>query len=341
MEKPMDNYKLTRAIIKTAVEKGIRYIQDNPKRGVRNLLDLGEYFASGRFQKSFFDLAHEMLDNQDSCYYTMIENAVNNINHDTLTNFGINIGYNSFTYGAGIIRDKEKALDCKIPWVLVFDFRKKVENHLTKEKIFDLINQGKNLGIYSYIILIDKNDIMIDLSSIIKDNDDCAFIVFLSPEIINEEFSEKISNITNLCLLVNIDELDEHRSNVELLKNYKCMYGGYFCYDCGTYSYITDGAVSYKILSMNSNFAVMIGKQNIQQPAADADTYIFDSRYNNSPVFIMDFYEDIDRVNKIISDIVFFLSIDSMGQVYFDDLDNKTKLNIGTSSLKEILKCAD
>ncbi len=52
----MDNYELTYAIITSAVENGIRYIQDNPKRGVRNLLDLGEYFAKGRFQKDFFEL---------------------------------------------------------------------------------------------------------------------------------------------------------------------------------------------------------------------------------------------------------------------------------------------
>lgn len=338
----MDNYKLTHTIIKIAVENGIRYIQDNPKRGVRNLLDLGEYFASGCFQKSFFNLAHEMLNNEDSSYYTIIENAVKNINHDILTNFGINMGYNSFTYGAKIIRENEKTQGYKIPWVLVLDFREKNVNHLAEEEISDLINQGKNFGIYSYIILINKNNILIDLSSIIKNNGDCAFIVTLNPEIINEEYAKEISNISNLCLLINLDDLDEHMSNIDLLKKYKCLYGGYFYYDCNTYSYITNGVISDKILSMNSNFGVMIGKQNCShETAIDADDYIFDSRYNNSPVFILDFYEDIDRVNKIISDKACFLSIDSIGQVNFDELENKTEYNIRTNSLKEILKSTD
>ncbi len=338
----MNNYRLTYAVIKTAVKNGIRYIQDNPKRGVRNLLDLGEYFASGRFQKSFFVLAHEMLNNEDSCYYTMIENAVKNINHDTLTNFGINMGYNSFTFGAKIIREKEKALDCKIPWILVFDFRKKAENHLGKDEIIDLISQGKGMGIYSYIVLIDKNDILIELSSIIKNNDDCAFIAVLNPEVINEEYAEKISKITNLCLLVTIDNLNVHIANVEYLKEYKCMYGGCFYYDENNYSYIEEGKVSDMILSMNSSFGLMIGKQNCSLKAeAGTDNYIYDSRYNNSPVFIMELYEDINRINKIISDNTCFLSVDSIGQAGFSDLDNKTKHNMRANTLEEILKYAD
>lgn len=79
-------------------------------------------------------------------------------------------------------------------------------------------------------------------------------------------------------------------SNIELLKKYKCLYGGCFYYDCNTYSYITNGVISDKILSMNSNFGVMIGKQNYShETTIDADDYIFDSEYNNSPVFYIGF----------------------------------------------------
>jgi len=41
-------------IIETAVNKCIQDIKENLKRGIRNLLDLGNYFASKYFQKVFF-----------------------------------------------------------------------------------------------------------------------------------------------------------------------------------------------------------------------------------------------------------------------------------------------
>ena len=110
----MEKHKYMYTLIESAMGNGIRYIEDNPQRGIRNLLDLGEYFASGRFQKSFFDIAHEMLNNENSFYYYKIGDLVRNTNHRTLANFGINLGYNSFTYGASKIREYEKNLKLAI-----------------------------------------------------------------------------------------------------------------------------------------------------------------------------------------------------------------------------------
>ena len=100
----MESDELIYAIIRTAVDKGMHYIEKNPKRGVRNLVDLGEYFATGCFQKDFFLIAHEILDNEDTSYYKLIENIVKNTNHKKLMNFGINLCYNSWTYGADVLR---------------------------------------------------------------------------------------------------------------------------------------------------------------------------------------------------------------------------------------------
>ena len=40
--------RMTYAMIEAAVSKGIRDIQDNLRRGIRNLVDLGSYFAADR-----------------------------------------------------------------------------------------------------------------------------------------------------------------------------------------------------------------------------------------------------------------------------------------------------
>lgn len=341
----MEKYKFMHTIIELAVKNGIRYIADNPKRGIRNLLDLGEYFASGGFQKSFFDIVHEILINEQSFYYDKIEDIVKNTSHDIIANFGINIGYNSFTYGANIIREKEKELNYKIPWTIVFDFRKVKEEHLTIDEISNVIEKGKSVGIYCYIILLDYNDILADLCPIIKNNNDCAFSVVISPRIITEKLIFSISGITNLCFFIIIDETveDELQNSISYLRKEKCLYGGCYYYNNDNFSFITeDEKISKKLLSMNANFAMMI-----QKPACSKEIfkniydYIYKSRFKtNSPAFIIDLYGDLNRIGNIISEIPkksHFISIDTIGQISLSNLENNTKYNIRTSSFEEIL----
>lgn len=342
----MEEYKLMHALIESAVENGIRCMADNTKRGIRNLLDLGEYFAAGRFQKSFFDIAHEMLKNEDSFYYDKFEDLVKNTNHDAIANFGINIGYNSFTYGANIIREHEKESNYKIPWTVVFDFREEKEDHLTEDEILDIIAKGKRVGIYCYIILVDSNNILRDLYPIMNNNKDCAISLVISPKIITEQLVKDMSSITNLCLFILIDDTDEVKlqNSVNYLRKQKCLYGGCYYYDDKNFSYITeDETVSKKLVSMRANFAMMIQKTACtKEIAQNTYDYIYKSRFKtDSHTFMMDFYEDINRIGNIISEIpkeTHFLCLDSIGQISLSSLENKTKYNIRTSSFEEILE---
>ena len=238
----MEN-KYIYTIIKSAVNKGIDYISDNPKRGIRNILDLGEYFASGRFQKEFFNIAHEILNKEDSFYYDKIEDLVANTNHESIAEFGINLGYNSFTYGAGKLREYENKQNYRVPWTLVFDFRKKSEDHLSKDEISDIFNKAKSYGIYCFIILLDDNDILMQLHPLIEYNQDSAFLLILSHESITEKTVGKMKSLNNLCffILLNDSEQNEFKSSVDNLRNEKCLYGGAYYYDNDTFTNITKG----------------------------------------------------------------------------------------------------
>ena len=340
----MEN-KMVQTIVKMAVENGIRYIEDNPKRGVRNLLDLGEYFASGRFQKVFFDLAHEILNNEDSYYYEIIEDLVKNTKHDNLTVFGINMGYNSLTYGANIIREHEKKHGYNIPWSIAFNFEENSDNNLTEEEILNIINSGKNIGIYSYMIMLGKKDMWNILFDAFDEYNDCAFILFADQDIIDEEMVKKISNNPNVCTLILIDNFEIQDKDItkklNILRKYKCLYGGYYCYDDSDVINITNGTASSNLVSMNLNFAVFVKQTDCSEHVAqNISEYILSTRIKtNSPVLFIDFYGDHARVDKIISEEQCFLSINSDGQICVSNIADKTKYNIRNSSLEEILEC--
>jgi len=340
----MENYRFIRGIIEFSVKRGIDYIIDNPKRGLRNLVDLGKFFASGPFHEVFFDIANEILPKDNSFYYDITENIVKNTDKNILTNFGVNFGYNSLIYGARKIRENERKLNCKIPWTICFDFRKKGENNLNEEEIINTVENWKSLGIYCYIIFLDNNDILMDLQPIIKKNNDCAITVVLNPKIVSDDIIKNLSSLNNLCFLLLINDIDdvELHSSIDMFKKAKCLFGGAYYYDDNNFSYIEEKRFSEKLINLNLNLIMMIQNPNCSETIAQhIRKFVYDTRLKTySPSFMMDFYGDIELIGNIISEMpkkTHFLSIDNLGYIGLSSLENKTELNIRKLQFNEIL----
>ena len=115
----MEN-SMSRILIETTVRQTLKGLKENPKRSIRNLVDMALNFSESRFQSRFFQTASTMLEHEESAYYTLVEDAVNHIETEHLVKFGMNLGYNSCTWGAQRIRMNEKRLGFNIPWTVLF-----------------------------------------------------------------------------------------------------------------------------------------------------------------------------------------------------------------------------
>lgn len=71
--------EIRRAIIRSAIERGIQEIRSDPQRGVRKLVDLGTHFSRGRFQKRIFREMQDELVNPNTAYYALVTNLVNRV----------------------------------------------------------------------------------------------------------------------------------------------------------------------------------------------------------------------------------------------------------------------
>ncbi len=117
----MNSQDITRALIDTTVARAMVEMDADPKRSVRKLCDLGRQFSRGRFQNQIFAIFQDLLRNDESPYYQAIDFLLRSNDPEALRQFGINIGYNSFTYGAQILRQKQKrtflccSLGCQAP----------------------------------------------------------------------------------------------------------------------------------------------------------------------------------------------------------------------------------
>lgn len=95
----MEN-SLSRILIETTVRQTLKGLQEDPKRSIRNLVDMALQFSEGRFQNRFFGTAQTMLKNEGSAYYALVQDAASHIETEHLVTFGMNLGYNSCTWGA-------------------------------------------------------------------------------------------------------------------------------------------------------------------------------------------------------------------------------------------------
>lgn len=70
----MEN-SMSRILIETTVRQTLKELRENPKRSIRNLVDMALQFSDGRFQSQFSKTTRTMLENENSAYYTLIADA--------------------------------------------------------------------------------------------------------------------------------------------------------------------------------------------------------------------------------------------------------------------------
>lgn len=333
--------KLTNIILDIAIDKGLKEIRVNSKREIRNLVDLGAHFAKGRFQKDFYRMAQRMLEYEDSPYYDLIFNTVNNVDNNIIKKFGTNLGLNSWTYGSETIRNFEKDNGYNIPWTIIFNFVTPTTNPMEVLELLDIIRQGKDLGIYSYMIFIDKNFNEKDnLFKIISENSDCAFLLFATPDSIDKKDVLNIRESGNIIISIYMDNLDkEFLPLIGLLKENKCLYGIYNNYENENVDEILNNNWIEKVIKLNCTFAFLIGSSACnEENVKKVSSYIRDAKINQKyPIFLMDFYEDIRYVDTIISVEPCFAGFLQDGKLILNNAGNFAKLSFKEMNLKDIL----
>lgn len=227
---------ISRILIDTMIRKGIKELQDSPERSIRNLVDMALQFSRGRFQQNFFEIAQNMLKNENSPYYKLIYNTVSTVNTERIVTFGMNIGYNSCTSGAKIIRSIEEKEGFNIPWSLTLAMDgNSFDEH--KEDYHRIIQQGESLGIYTWMIFSTGGTE--NLVELITAHPDSAFILLCSPDEITENLLDDTNDIFNFMLVLQYgDEID---TVCQMLRKKGMLYSLYFQYEEKDLKHILNG----------------------------------------------------------------------------------------------------
>jgi len=197
---------MTSVLIETTIRNTIRQIKEDPERSIRNIVDMALHFANGRFQQHFLSAAQNMLQNENSSYYKLIPDLIHNIDEERIITFGMNVGYNSCTVGAQKIRDIESKEHYNIPWTISLELTG--EQYIHYPYVYQsLINQGRALGIYTWIIhSFGQISYLLELADAFPD---CAFPIFCSANELTGEVLDDAESIKNIMFIIPYSDQSE------------------------------------------------------------------------------------------------------------------------------------
>ena len=271
------------------------------------------HFSEGRFQSRFFQTARTMLEHEKSAYYALIEDAVNHIETEHLVTFGMNLGYNSCTWGAQRIRKNEKDLGFNIPWTVLFQMEDpQYSEHCSQ---YDLaIQEGEQLGIYSWILLTHRDPQK--LFPLIGRHPDSAFFLFCRPENVTPAILDEIIPLKHLMPVVRWDDgADEACMK---LRNTQVPYSVYYPYSQKDLPFILNGDLFRETQQLHPLFTVLAAKPDcpadIQHLVHQAAIQVrMGQSYQTVP---WELSCDTQNLDEIISDDPCCVFFDGKGQLF-------------------------
>lgn len=328
----------SKIIIETMVRKGIRDIKKSPNRAMRNLVDMGLHFSKGRFQKYFFEVAQNILKNENSSLYALVPALVADVDTERIVQFGMNIGYNSCTHGAALIRETEKEHGFNVPWSIFFQTN--AITYMKHENAYhQLIQDGKELGIYTWQMYASRHPEVI--LPLVEEHKDCAFILYCDPDDLTLHFLDHAAEVNNLMLVIRYDEYTP--DIFETLWDSGLLYSVFYEYDDSNPEHILSGELLAETEQVHPVFTALLAHKDCSQETQQA-VYEYVRQTRAEQIYLTIPWEvayDSCFVDTIISEDDCSLGFDAEGMIYTmykrrTDLD----LNLFRNDLKTILRQA-
>lgn len=312
--KPQGPNNITRALIDASVDRGLREIEEDPKRSIRKLTDMGRMFIKGRFMDEVLSIVQDLLRNDDSPYYEAIEQMLRNTDRKNLKDFGISFGYSGLTYGGKVIREHELSLPYHIPWALTLRINPTLKDGLSVSELESCVRQGTAMGIYCYFIRLSGAITCIGrLMDLVKQHPECAFVSLLPDEPLNPVQVAGIKECTNSMVMFQ-NRGAATADNVSAMKKNKILYGIYAVYGNDDAAAWYNDQKAEGLAELNAGINLLVSDDSCsKRNGAKVAKYCRSLRtHPEYPMILFDLAGDAVQINHIISE----------DECYFELLEN-------------------
>ena len=343
------------------------------------LADLAEKFFKGKFPDGVMDSVRKAILDPNNRWFNYIDSIIAETNPNFAKMTLLNLGYEAFLRGTKLTRENRKKYQCNIPWLILFDPTDACnmhcagcwsgtyghKNNMTFEDMDKIITQGKELGIYVYIMtggepMVRKKDIL----KLIEKHHDCYFAAFTNSTLIDEELCQELERLGNMTFFLSIegtpDTNDARRGDghyeavmnaMDLLKKHGILFGTSICYTRENVEAVTNDDFIRLISEKGARFGfyfhyMPIGNNAVPEllPTVEQRKYMIDRiRYIRSEdcdidFFPMDFQNDGEKVGGCIAGGRNYFHINAHGDAEPCVFIHFSNTNIHENSILEMLQ---
>ena len=371
-------FQAERAAFGLAADKVLKYMNktDDRTKALLKLVDLTENFAKDRFQPGSYEAARKMIQDPDNKWVQYLNRLFDEVDPHVLKTTALNLGFDAMLYGTKLMHESREKYQCNIPWLILMDPTSACNlkctgcwaaeyGHLLNLSFEDMdrvITQGKELGIYLYMLtggepLVRKKDVI----RLCEKHNDCVFHAFTNGTLVDDEFCQEMQRVGNLSLSISLEGYEEVNDGrrgkgvyqkvmhaMELLKAHKLPFGVSTCYTSANVDSVSSEEFFDHIIDCGALFVwffhyMPTGNDAVVElmpnPQQREKMYHKIREYRSTKaIFGMDFQNDAQYVGGCIAGGRRYLHINANGDVDPCVFIHYSNANIYENTLLEALK---
>lgn len=191
--------RLMRRAIGTAAERAIGNAASDPRRAVRNLVDLGATFASGERQKAFFREAQALTSKYKSPWSALLGRAAREADCGSVKLIGINLGYTALACGSRMLEQTAEKWGAAVPWVVCLE-----PETAEFPELDALISDGNRTGIFTWAMRLQNSNCVRELAGLAARYPENTFWATLPPELAGARNSALLAAPKNIVAAVEL-----------------------------------------------------------------------------------------------------------------------------------------
>lgn len=352
------------------------YLDKDPRANLPKIMELVDKITPGDMMKTQRAAFRRVLADPDNNWNKMIMSLWDDIDPFILKKAFQNFIINGSITGWEQQQKMRKEHGCNIPWAILLDPTSACNLHCTGcwaaeygnrlnlsfDEIDNIIEQGKELGVYIYIYtggepLMRKKDLI----ALCNKHNDCAFLCFTNGTLIDQAFCEEVLRVGNFIPIVSVegfeDATDFRRGEgvykkvsdaMDIMRKNRLGFGISCCYTAKNVDVIGSEEYFDWMIEKGAKFCwffsyMPVGagadKSLITQPEQREQMYNVVRNFRNTkPLFTLDFFNDGEYVGGCIAGGRRYLHINANGDMDPCVFMHYSDTNIRDYSLLEGLK---
>lgn len=340
-------------ISKVVMNEAFKYLEKDPMKNIPKLIDWADKVMVNNDFRPALELFREIAKDPTNNWNRLIQRYFSELNSNTQKQFLINFFVNAGIVGSDTINKNKQKYHCNIPWAILFDPTAACNLHCTGcwaaeygkglslpyPVMQKIIKQGKELGIYMYILSGGEPTVRkADMIRLAEENHDCMFLSFTNATLIDEEFATEMERLGNVSFAISVEgneeETDKRRGAgtyqkvmraMDLLQKHGIIFGFSTCYHRENTMSVGSDEYLDLMIEKGCKFGwyftyIPIGKDAVPELLATAQQreymyYQVRKFRETKPCFLIDFWNDGEYMNGCIAGGKSYLHINSNGDV--------------------------